>query len=218
MTLATTTPLNESIAPWAHVPGVAGPWRLTVDRYLGLVKSGFFTNQDRVILWEGQLVEKMVKHRPHVVVTLRIADALRPLVAGVGYIEQEAPVRLRHRDDTLPEPDLKVVRGRDTDYPAEPPADAVPLVIEVADSSLAPDRNEVLKKYAIEAVPTYWIANIPLRRIEVYTEPSGPSESPGYGSMAIYTRGQAVPVVVDGNQVGDVAVSAVFGEDDPWLR
>src|SRR3954454_11460249 len=155
MALATTTPAREPVAtsPWECVPGVAGPWRLTVDRYLELVKSGFFSKRDRVILWEGQLVEKLTKHRPHVVVIRRLHDALTPLLAGFGYLEQEAPVRLRHRDDTLPEPDLKVVRDGLRDYPAEPPTDAAPLVIEVAESSLSADRNEVVKKYAIEAVP-----------------------------------------------------------------
>lgn len=205
-------------AEGAQVPGVAGPWRLSVDRYLELVKSGFFTEKDRVMLWEGQLVEKMTKNRPHVVVTLRLYDAMKPLVAGVGYVEQEAPVRLRHRDDTLPEPDLKVIRGRDLDYPSEPPTTAVPLVVGVADSSLAPDRNVVLKTFAIEKVPVYWIANIPGRQIEVYSGPSGPAESPAYATSAIYVRGQAAPVVIDGATVGHVAVSAIFGDDDPWLR
>jgi Uma2 family endonuclease len=197
---------------------VAGPWRITVDRYLDWVKRGFFEEKDRVILWEGQLVEKMTKGRAHVVVMLRIADALKPLVSGLGYVEQEAPIRLKHRDDTLPEPDLKVVRGRDIDYAAEPTADDVPLVVGVADSSLSPDRNEVLKKYAIEGVPVYWIANIRRCRIEVFTGPSGPAESPGYGPPALYGRGQAVPVVIDGNTVGEVAVASIFGEDDPWLQ
>src|SRR4051794_14320766 len=114
--MALATQVSERDASRAHVPGVAGPWRLTVDRFLELVKSGFFTDQDRVMLWEGQLVEKMTKNRPHVVVTLRLYDALKPLVVGLGYLEQEAPLRLRHRDDTLPEPDIKVVRGRDIDY------------------------------------------------------------------------------------------------------
>src|SRR3954452_23527593 len=130
----TDTPHDLDTA-WARLPGVAGPWRITVDRYLDWVKSGFFTEKDRVILWEGQLVEKMTKGRAHVVVTLRIADALKPLVTVVGYHEQEAPVRLTHRDDTLPEPDLKVVRGRDIDFAEEPTTDSVPLVVEVSDSS-----------------------------------------------------------------------------------
>jgi len=221
MTLATATPTAtktpEPPTPWAYVPGVAGPWRLTVDRYLDLARRGFFKKEDRVILWEGQLVEKMTKHRPHVVVTRRLFKLLDPTVAAMAYVEQEAPVRLLHRDDTLPEPDLKIVRGRDIDYRGEPTTDAVPMVIEVAESSLAADRNEVLKKYAIEAVPVYWIANIPERRIEVYTGPSGPSPTPGYAPPALYVRGQLVPVVLDGVTVGQIAVSAIFGDNDPWL-
>jgi hypothetical protein len=216
MTLAARVPGSD--APSGRVPGVAGPWRLTVDRYLELVRTGFFTEDDRVMLWEGQLAEKRARIRPHVVATLRLHDALKPLVAGIGFVEQEAPVRLQHRDDTLPDPDLKVVRGRDLDYPAEPPTTAVPLVVEVADSSLAPDRNVVLRTFAIAGVPAYWIVNIPGRRIEVYTGPTGPSASPGYETAVVYVRGQDTPVVLDGQVVGHIAVSAIFGDDDPWLN
>jgi Putative restriction endonuclease len=218
MTVATRARGAEIAPPWAEVPGVAGPWRITADRYLELVDAGVFGARDRVSLWEGQIVEKMTKNRPHVVATLRLQAALAPLAAGAGFVEQEAPVRLAHRDDTLPEPDLKVVRGRDVDYADVPPASAVLLVVEVADSSLAPDRNEVLRKYAIEGMPVYWIANIPHRQIEVYRDPSGPSASPGYGSSAVFRPGQNVPVVLDGNDVGSIAVSAIFGDDDPWSK
>ena len=38
--------VSGSEPSWAHVPGVAGPWRLTVDRFLELVKGGFFTEKD----------------------------------------------------------------------------------------------------------------------------------------------------------------------------
>src|SRR5512135_773649 len=141
------------------------PWPLTVDRYLRMIEVGILTPKDRVWLWKGRLVEKMTKGRPHTVAMTRLHHALIPLAAGTGYVEQEAPMRLLHRNDTLPEPDLKVVRGRPEDYAATPTARDVPLVIEVADSSLADDRGEVLELYAAEAIPVYWIANAVDRQI-----------------------------------------------------
>ena len=57
------------------------------------------------------------------------------------------------------------------------PAD-VGLVVEVSDSSLRDD--QILKKtiYARASIPTYWIVNVPARRVEVYTDPTGPDPSP----------------------------------------
>ena len=57
-------------------------------------KAGILTKKDRVILWKGFIVTKMTKYRPHTVVTLRLDNASRPIVAGVGHVEPEQPVRL----------------------------------------------------------------------------------------------------------------------------
>lgn len=193
------------------------PWPLTVDRYLRMIEAGILTHKDRVWLWKGRLVEKMTKGRPHTVAMTRLHHALIPLAAGAGdVVEQEAPMRLLHRDDTLPEPDLKVVRGRPEDYAATPTARDVPLVIEVADSSLADDRGEVLELYAAEAIPVYWIANSVDRQIEVFTGPTGPSDVVGYAGSAIYRPGARVPVVLDGVEVGQVDVGRIFPDNDPW--
>ena len=48
------------------------------------------------------------------------------------------------------------------------------------------------------------------RRVEVYGAPSGPGPSPDYAQRCDYGAGEAVPVVVDGREVGRVAVGAVL--------
>ena len=65
------------------------PWRLTVDRFLRMAKAGILTKKDRVLLWKGQLVEKMTKGRPHVVTESYLDQALtadrpRRLVCRAG--------------------------------------------------------------------------------------------------------------------------------------
>jgi hypothetical protein len=192
------------------------PWPLTVDRYLRMIEVGILTHKDRVWLWKGRLVEKMTKGRPHTVAMTRLHHALIPLVAGTGDVEQEAPMRLLHRDDTLPEPDLKVIRGRLEDYATTPTTRDVFLVIEVADSSLADDQGEILELYAAEAIPVYWIANTVDRQIEVFTGPTGPGDTAGYAVSKIYRPGERVPVVLDGVEVGQIDVGEIFPDNDPW--
>lgn len=191
------------------------PWRLTVDRYLRMIETGILTAKDRVYLWKGQLVEKMTKGRPHVVTALRLHQALTRVVPAGWYVEYEAPTALTQRNDTIPEPDLKVVRGRMEDYLSAPTTRDVPLVVEVADSSLPDDRREVLELYGAESTPIYWVANIPDRQVEVYTRPSGPGTLAGYGVCTIFRPGDEVPVVLDGVEVGRIAVDEVFPEPEP---
>ena len=42
--------------------------------------------------------------------------------------------------------------------------------------------------------------------VEVYTEPSGPSDAPDYGVRQDFHPGQLLPVMIDGLQVGVIAV------------
>jgi Uma2 family endonuclease len=50
-------------------------------------------------------------------------------------------------------------------------SDDVTLVAEVADSSLGKDRGEKLLTYGRGGVPVYWIVNLIVNQIEVYSEP-----------------------------------------------
>jgi hypothetical protein len=192
-------------------------WPLTVDHYLRMIEAGILTEKDRVLLWKGQLVERMTEDRPHTVAMLCLHDALRRVVPAGNYVEPGQPMLLLRRDDTIPEPDLKVVRGRIRDYSRAPTSRDVPLVVEVDDSSLPFDRGEVLELYAAEAIPAYWIANIPDRQIEVYTQPieaAGPVPA-GYGLGTIFRPGDEVPVVLDGVAVGRITVAEIFPETEP---
>ena len=77
------------------------------------------------------------------------------------------------------------------------------MLVEVSDSSLSDDRALASEVYGPAGIPVYWIVNLVHRRVEVYADP-GPG---GYGSTAVYAEGQAVPVVIDGHPLGQIAVA-----------
>jgi hypothetical protein len=52
----------------------------------------------------------------------------------------------------------------------------------------------------------YWIVNIPEALVEVYTDPSGPAEAPAYRQRRDYHADDRVPLVLDGNEVGQIRV------------
>jgi Uma2 family endonuclease len=82
------------------------------------------------------------------------------------------PVQLD--DLSEPQPDFAVLRPRPDDYRrATPRPNEVLLLIEVADSSLAYDRNVKRSLYARHGIPEFWIVNLVAGEVEVCRSPAG---------------------------------------------
>ena len=110
-----------------------------------------------------------------------------------------------------PEPDVVVARGARHDYrDRDPNSKDVPLIIEVSDSSYHEDHGSRLRRYAAAKIPIYWIVNIPMRRIEVYRDPAGKGRSAQYREVTHFDDKSAVPVVIEGQEVGRIAVGEIL--------
>lgn len=182
---------------------------ITVDLYERMIESGVLGPRDRVFLWDGELVAKMTKGRPHVIAQERVDDLLGRIVPEGWHVEQEPPIAVG--ETRMPEPDVCVIRGTLEDYPHHAPrAGDLGLLVEVAESSLGIDQSDKLEAYAAESIPVYWVVNIPDRQVEVYTEPTGPIDHPTYRTRRVYLAGEAVPVVLDGREVGQVPAADIL--------
>ena len=207
--MSTIAPTQPATAP-ASLPGTSPSvssapdlYRFTVDQYNRMGAGGILTEDDRVELVEGLLYRKPMKKGPHSISRRETTSALTRVVpAEVYFVTREDPVNIPGRSG-MPEPDISVVRGRSRDYVEQPKAGDVPMVVEVADKGhLAYDQGEKLGSYAEGGIPVYWIVNLVDRRVEVYTDPS----PAGYRSRVDFQPGERVPVVIDGQAVGEVAV------------
>jgi Uma2 family endonuclease len=189
---------SSSAAPLA-LPDV---YRLTVDEYERMAGA---LDDSRVELINGYLVRKMGKKPPHIWAVQSLVERLPPLLPPRWTWRKEDPVRIPDFDE--PEPDVAVLRGLAGDYRHRLPlASDVAFLIEVAETTLARDRGDKLAAYARGGIPVYWIVNLVDRQIEVYTSP-GPN---GYASRLDFVAGQLVPVVIDGVEVGQLAVSDIL--------
>jgi Uma2 family endonuclease len=201
MTLPSTVPELEAV-PSAGI--LCSLYRMTVDQYESLVETGVLGDQP-VELINGLLVRKMGKKPPHVISCEAIRDELLPLTPRGWRLTIEAPVRIPEFDE--PEPDLALVRGSREDYEDRHPGPAdVGLLIEVSESTLDRDRGEKELAYARGQVPHYWIVNLVDRQLEICTEPS----PTGYRNRRILRPGEQVPLRLDGNEIGQIAVAAMF--------
>jgi Uma2 family endonuclease len=162
------------------------PRRWQRAEYDRLVDLGVFEGEPLELL-AGQLVVAEPKGAYHVTAVTKIEYALRAVLPPGWLVRTQAPVWLD--DESEPEPDVVVVPGALDDYrdahPSQPP-----LLIEVAESSLAFDRRQKGRLYARAGVADYWIVNLVDRVVEVYRDPRpDPAAAHGwsYGAVARLT-------------------------------
>jgi Uma2 family endonuclease len=162
--------------------------RWTVAEYEKLGDDPAFR---RTELIRGIVVNKMSKSPLHSNATTRfyvyLVRKMRP-----GFVaRQEQPLRLA---DSMPEPDISVMRGTLADFDARHPSTAE-LVVEVAVSSAAPDRENA-SLYAEAGVTQYWIVLGETEQVEAYRRPV----QGVYQERRTYGRGEMIEEVsaVDG--------------------
>jgi hypothetical protein len=97
-----------------------------------------------------------------------LGDRLRAAYGPGHVVREEKPIELA---DSLPEPDVAVVRSSHADFTARHPrATDVTLAVEVAVTSQAVNRDKV-PVYAAGGIPVLWLLDVPTRRFEVYADP-----------------------------------------------
>ena len=201
--LPVTRPFQSGI-PAADVPAEVTLYQVSVEQYNEMVRLGILTGDDQVELLDGLLVQKVTKNPPHVMSGTLAAIALGRLCHNTCHVATQDPFTPA---TSRPEPDVSIVRGSPRDHPDRHPLpEDMTLVVEVAGSSVGRDRGIKRRIYARAGVPAYWIVVLPERAVDVYTDPSGPTDAPAYATVRRFAAGAAIPVVIDGLEVGTVAV------------
>lgn len=185
------------------------PMRMTVAHYHRMIASGELTENRRIELLKGVMVEKMTHNPPHSDILLALQSILLPMTPAGFIYRCQVPITLA---DSEPEPDVFIARGSRADFrirhagPTE-----VPLVIEIADSSLVTDRfkGEI---YAEAGIPIYWIVNLPDQRVEVRSQPSPTPAGPRYAGYQEYRAGDMIPVQLDGRVIGQISAAELLPE------
>jgi Uma2 family endonuclease len=201
--MATTTTAQP--VTYGHDASIA---TFSVSRYQRMIENGILTPDDKVELLENYVVLKMPRNPRHDSTIQRMLEKLFPCRPAKWSWGVQSAIVLT---DSQPEPDFALVRGSAADYEKRHPGPAdVGLVIEVADSSLLRDQRDKTRIYARGGIVYYWIINLVDRRIEVFSQPTGPAPVPAYGSFQTYQPGDAVPLVLDGVAVATVAAAELL--------
>jgi Uma2 family endonuclease len=199
--MATTTPATPTPAT-IHPHLASRLSRISVSQYDRMIEDGTIGESDDVELIDGLLVTKMGRNLPHVQAGRLGLAALMQIAPAGWWVAKEDPIVAS--DWSKPEPDLALVRGRIADYAARHVTSKdVGLVVEIAASSLAVDRDVMGRLYAAGGIPAYWIVNLVDGLAEVYGDPD-PAQ--GYRTRTDYRRGDSIPVAADGRDLGVAAV------------
>ena len=162
--------------------------RFTVDDYHTMVEAGVLTEDDRVELIDGEIVEMSPIGSRHVACVGGLDDILHERIPrGSAVINVQSPIRLGEYRE--PQPDLSVLLPRPDRYADElPVAEDVLLVIEVSDTTLRYDRGVKLPMYAQAGIPESWLVDLPGGRIERHSEPVGGE----YRQVRVARRGERI--------------------------
>ena len=178
--------------------------RFTVEQYERMGEAGIFSEDDRVELIEGEIVEMTPIGSRHAAYVDRLNDLLTSTLGRRAIVRVQSPIRIGGHSE--PQPDLVLLRRREDFYAGRHPEPAdVLLVVEVADTSGRFDRRVKLPLSARAGIVEAWVLDLDGPALEVHRSPA----PEGYRDVRRPRRGEAVTFAA----VPDlsVAVDAVLG-------
>ena len=143
----------------------------TVDEYYRMAQGGIFSEDDRVELIGGEVIEMSPIGSTHQGCVDELSSSVTERVGRAAIVRVQGPIHIDEYSE--PQPDICLLKPRRDFYRRSHPAPGdVLLVIEVADTSVEYDRNVKLPLYARADIPEVWLIILPKDSIEVHSEPN----------------------------------------------
>ncbi len=144
--------------------------RFNADEFRLMGEAGIFDETSRVELIQGEVVEMNPIGAHHAGNVKRLINLFAEKVGKAAIVDAQNPVHLAGHSE--PQPDIALLKPRDDFYSEHhPKPEDVYLLVEVADTSLAHDRDVKVPLYARYGIPEYWIVDLASREILAYSRP-----------------------------------------------
>jgi Uma2 family endonuclease len=163
--------------------------KFTVEQYHKMVDSGILTEDDRVELIRGEIVEMSPIGTRHAACVRRLNTLFSRKLDKRALIDIQNPVEL---DDTSePQPDIALLQPREDFYEERHPQPKdIFLIVEVADTTVKYDREVKIPLYAEDNIVEVWLVDINGQCVEVYREPT----PDGYQTIQKFEQGQSLSI------------------------
>ena len=152
------------------LPATVKRHRFTVREYHTMVEAGLLSEDDRVELVDGEIVEMTPIGTRHLACVVALNHLLVDAADGRYFVSVQNPIILN--EDNEPQPDLSLLKTRPEPTGELPGPQDVLLVIEVSDTTLGYDRGVKLPRYVHNGIPEVWIVDLQSQLVEIYSEPS----------------------------------------------
>jgi len=163
--------------------------KFTVEQYHKMLESGILTENDRVELIAGEIVEMSPIGTRHAACVARLIRLFTLTLADTAIIWVQNPIKLN--DNSEPQPDVVLLQPRDDFYESgHPQPSDIFLLIEVADATVKYDREVKVPLYAKDNIVEVWLVDINEQSVEVYREPT----SDGYRNIQQFSSGQTLSI------------------------
>jgi Uma2 family endonuclease len=148
------------------------PIKLRIEDYWRLYEAGAFDDYGKTELIDGRVYAMNPQHRRHMRVKCELVFRLRLALEAIGstLFVGEGTVAMPPSD--APEPDIVLTSEPEGDGPV--PLSSVALLVEVGDSTVRFDLEQMADRYALHGVPEYWVVDVNARVIhQMWTPESG---------------------------------------------
>jgi Uma2 family endonuclease len=164
-------------------------FRLNVSQYHQMSEAGIFSENDKVELINGEIIEMSPIGRRHAACVDRINRLFSNILGIKVIVRVQNPIILNNLSE--PEPDIALLKPRADFYESgHPQPQDIFLLIEVADSSLEYDRDVKIPLYATSGISEVWLVDIYEQVIIVYRYPS----ENGYSDIQTLSRGEKLSI------------------------
>lgn len=164
-------------------------FRFTISQYHQMSEAGILSENDKVELINGEIIEMSPIGRRHTACVNRLNSVFSELLGKKVIVAVQNPILLNNLSE--PEPDIALLKPRTDFYESgHPQPQDIFLLIEVADSSIEYDRDVKIPLYASSGITEVWLVDIYQQVIIVYRYPS----ENGYRDIQTLSRGEKLSI------------------------
>jgi Uma2 family endonuclease len=164
-------------------------FRFTISQYHQMSEAGILSENDKVELINGEIIQMSPIGRRHTACVNRLNSVFSQLLGKKVIVAVQNPILLNNLSE--PEPDIALLKPRTDFYESgHPQPQDIFLLIEVADSSIEYDRDVKIPLYASSGITEVWLVDIYQQVIIVYRYPT----ENGYRDIQTLSRGEKLSI------------------------
>lgn len=142
--------------------------KMTTDDYYNIGEAGILTEDDRVELIEGEIIDMVPIGSQHAYLLDKLNRVFTKQAPENTLVRIQNPLRLDNYNET--EPDLALVANKNYSAYHPGPVDTL-LVIEIADSSISYDTKVKTPLYSQHNIPEVWLINVNDHIVQIFQQP-----------------------------------------------